>query len=77
MENLYTIHTFEDAGREINSPRSLEACLRIGIDPSELAPKTVRDFKTKGLRDEFAQKLYDAFERKRRGEFLSFAILWE
>lgn len=63
---MYTIHTFEDAGREINSPRSLEACLRIGIDPSELAPKTVRDFKTKGLRDEFAQKLYDAFERKRR-----------
>jgi hypothetical protein len=66
MENLYTIDTFEDAGREINSPRSLEACLRIGVEPSELTPRTLKSFAKKGLRDDMVQTLYDTFERKRK-----------
>ena len=36
MELIITINNFEDGGvcRDINSPRSLEACLRAGLDPS-------------------------------------------
>ena len=35
MELIITINNFEDGGvcRDINSPRSLEACLRSGLDP--------------------------------------------
>ena len=35
-----SIENFEDndVTREINSPRSLESCLRSGLDPSELYP---------------------------------------
>ena len=68
MENIYTIHSFEDAGRAINSPRSLEACLRVGIDPSELVPRTLKSFAKKGLEEDFVQKLHGNFERKRKGE---------
>jgi hypothetical protein len=66
MENIYTVHTFEDAGREINSPRSLEACLRVGIDPSELAQRGVRSFNRKGLEEDLVIKLHTAFEKKRK-----------
>ena len=36
MELIIDINNFEDGGicRDINSPRSLEACLRSGLDPS-------------------------------------------
>lgn len=67
MESIYTIHTFEDAGREINSPRSLEACLRVGIDPSELGPRSVKSFSRKGLEEDLVLKLHENFEKKRRG----------
>ena len=38
MELIITINNFEDGGvcRDINSPRSLEACLRAGLEPSGL-----------------------------------------
>ena len=67
MESIYTIHTFEDAGREINSPRSLEACLRVGIDPSELGPRSVKSFARKGLEEDLVLKLHENFEKKRKG----------
>ena len=44
---LITLDNFlQDGGRpnKINSPRSLEACLRQGIDPSELIPLKMEVF---------------------------------
>lgn len=68
MENFYSIHNFEGAGRPINSPRSLEACLRLGIDPSELEPRTQEELvEGKTMRPDFAKRLYETFERKRKG----------
>mmetsp|Transcript_12029 Transcript_12029/g.16477 ORF Transcript_12029/g.16477 Transcript_12029/m.16477 type:complete len:524 (+) Transcript_12029:15-1586(+) len=46
MDILITVENFEETSassekyREINSPRSLEACLRSGLDPAELYPKS-------------------------------------
>lgn len=71
MEVLITVDNFEQANgtyREINSPRTLEACLRTGLDPSELYPRPRRLFKEKGMTPEMVNIKYDAFEHKRRGE---------
>ena len=67
MEVLISIESFEDGEnvREINSPRSLEACLRAGLDPSELYPKPKNRFKTKKLNDEMIGMKYEHFEKKR------------
>jgi hypothetical protein len=68
MENFYSILNFEGAGRPINSPRSLEACLRLGIDPSELEPKTQEELVgPRPMRADFAKRLFETFERKRKG----------
>lgn len=69
MEVLISIENFEEAGgkyREINSPRSLEACLRTGLDPSELYPRSKHEFKEKGLTKEMLDIKYTTFENKRR-----------
>ena len=69
METLVSVLNFEQAerGTEINSPRTLEACLRAGYDPSELLPKQRKDFKENGLTGEMIDIKYQAFERKRQG----------
>ena len=71
MENLYSVLNFEDGNtaHEINSPRSLEACLRAGLDPSELMPKTRKEFVKKDLTDEMVDIKFQLFEKKRRGIF--------
>lgn len=53
--------------RPINSPRSLEACLRQGVDPKELVPHRVEDFMEQGTEREFAEMQHQHFERKRKG----------
>lgn len=53
--------------RPINSPRSLEACLRQGVDPKELVPHHVEDFMEQGMEREFAEMQHQHFERKRKG----------
>eukprot|EP01036_Dinobryon_divergens_P024520 gene24520-32980_t len=79
MEILITVENFEDSGasekyREINSPRSLEACLRSGLDPAELYPKPknlfLRSLKsttrsTSPLTVEMMDIKFDAFNKKR------------
>jgi hypothetical protein len=68
MEVLISVETFEDGEnvREINSPRSLEACLRAGLDPSELYPKPKSRFKSKKLNEDMIEAKYDHFEKKRK-----------
>jgi len=68
METLISVLNFENAegSPEINSPRTLEACLRAGYDPSELLPKPKKAFKTKGLPDDLVDVKYETFERKRK-----------
>jgi len=70
MDQLYTINNFEDGAtaREVNSPRTLEACLRTGIDPYELLPKSKKRFaKNKALTEEMVETKYNAYEVKRKG----------
>lgn len=71
MEVLITIDNFEESNgkyREINSPRTLEACLRSGLDPTELYPRPKSDFKEKGLTKEMLDIKYSTFQEKRLGE---------
>jgi hypothetical protein len=55
----------------INSPRSLEACLRVGIEPSELYKLNMDEFKkkypdVKELSEDLLKYRYDAEEKFRR-----------
>ena len=67
MELSINIANFEEGEgqREINSPRTLEACLRVGVDPSELNPKKRGEFFSKGLNKEKVTMKYQSYERKR------------
>lgn len=73
MEVLISAENFEEPSgryREINSPRTLEACLRSGLDPSELYPRPKSEFKEKGLTKEMIDIKYQVFQQKREGNFL-------
>lgn len=68
MEILFSVENFEESNgnyREINSPRTLEACLRSGLDPAELYPKSRNQFTSKSLTKEMIDIKFDAFEKKR------------
>jgi len=68
MDLIISIENFEDGGaaREMNSPRTLEACLRSGLDPKELAPKARSSFLSKTLTKEMVDAKLAMFEKKRR-----------
>jgi len=51
--------------RIINSPRSLEACLRQGLDPAELIPKSLAKFQQEEDLREVAQVKYEHNEERR------------
>eukprot|EP00946_MAST-07B_sp_MAST-7B-sp1_P002786 g2786.t1 len=51
--------------RLINSPRSLEACLRQGLDPAELLPKSLAKFQAEEDLREVAQVKYEHYEERR------------
>lgn len=71
MEVLITVDNFEEGNgkfREINSPRTLEACLRSGLDPSELYPKPKDELREKGLNSEMLDIKYKTFQQKRYGK---------
>lgn len=68
MEVLISVENFEDVTgkyREVNSPRTLEACLRCGLDPTELYARPKGQFKEKGLTPEMLDIKYQAFQTKR------------
>lgn len=64
------IVTIGDAKRQdnkdlINSPKSLEACRKEGIDPKELLHRPFKEFENSALRPEIAQMRYEYYENKR------------
>ena len=69
MELTISVENFEGGEnvREINSPRTLEACLRAGLDPSELYPKRVKKIQTRKLTQEMVDLKIENAEKKRRG----------
>lgn len=72
MDLIITVDNFEDGGaaREINSPRSLEACLRSGLDPKELLPKPRGAFVSAQLTKEMVDAKVAMFEKKRKDKIL-------
>ena len=67
-ETIITVSNFEDGGeyREITSPRTMEACLRCGVDPSELYPIDKETLRRKGMTLEMLDLKFQNIERKRR-----------
>lgn len=77
MDLLISVENFEegkDSYREINSPRTLEACLRSGLDPSELYPKGRRTFAEKNLSKDMVDIKHGFFEKKRQGLLYCVAV---
>lgn len=52
--------------RTVNTPRSLEACYREGIDPSELLYRPPEDFYEQGLSPRIQELNFSLFEAKRK-----------
>lgn len=65
---IIDITNFEsgDETRQINSPRTLESCLRQGIDPSELYTRDRGSFHQKGMTKDQLDLKYTNFQRKRQ-----------
>lgn len=64
---LFSVNNFQSQTppRPINSPRSLEGCLRAGLDPNDLLPKPKSSFNAPGLADRMLDIKYETYERKR------------
>ena len=65
--DLITLDSFEVLGKNhvINSPRSIEACLRLGLDTADLVPKELSDYGGKFIPDFVAQVKYEHAEQRR------------
>ena len=72
MELSISIENFEvgETQQEINSPRTMEACLRVGVDPSELYARKRGDFASKELTKEMIKIKYQSFEKKRQEKIM-------
>ena len=57
----------ENEQRRINSPRTLEACLRSGVDPAELYPKDLEEFDQPRQLPAVTALMYDHYEERRTG----------
>eukprot|EP01038_Epipyxis_sp_PR26KG_P009960 gene9960-13393_t len=69
MDIVFSVENFEENGglyREINSPRTLEACLRSGLDPAELYPKKPDQFISAELTKQMVEIKFNTFEKKRQ-----------
>jgi hypothetical protein len=74
MEILFSVENFEEnagAYREISSPRTLEACLRSGLDPAELYPKEKKEFLNKTYTTQMLDIKYSNFEKKRQDKIIA------
>lgn len=67
MEKLYSIENFDRGGqcKNINSPRSLEACLRTGIYPAEFRLRDRKSFPRKNLTPEMIDLQYNSYLSQR------------
>ena len=66
QKTYVTLDNFANADGPIDSPRSLEACLRTGIDPAELIPKSLTEFVKNNEFREVAVMLHEHFEHRRQ-----------
>ena len=66
-KKLVSLENFMDGGkaRMIDSPRSLEACLRQGLDPASLFPKPLSKWQEEEELREVAVCKYEHYEQKR------------
>ena len=64
---LVTLDNVEELGRNfvINSPRSLESCLRLGLDTSELVAKDLNTFRQKFIPESVTTIKYNHYEQRR------------
>ena len=64
---LVTLDNVEELGRNfvINSPRSLESCLRLGLDTSELVAKDLNTFRQKFIPESVTMIKYNHYEQRR------------
>lgn len=65
-EPLISVKDLEDNPWAPNSPRTLEACKREGIEPGELVHRPYEEFASKVLPEELAKMRYDYYENKRQ-----------
>jgi len=72
MELSINIENFEvgEARHAINSPRTMEACLRVGVDPAELYARKRGDFASKDLNKDMVKIKYQSFEKKRQEKIM-------
>ncbi|CAG9317194.1 unnamed protein product [Blepharisma stoltei] len=63
-KSLENLKQLEEYGLS-NTPRTIEACLREGIKPQDLLPKSSRDFKKIEISPKAEQSLSNFFEKKR------------
>ena len=72
MDNTRSIENFEADGvaRPLNSPRSLEACLRLGYNPTELRPLPIQAFRAPELTEQMVRRKAEHFEEKRQGKLV-------
>lgn len=68
MQSFVSVLNFDDGdvASEINSPRSLEACLRAGFDPKELQPKSKKELTVKGMSEDMIETKYQTYEKRRK-----------
>ena len=68
MDVQYSVLNFEDENgcRPITSPRSVDACLKAGLDPKDLLPKPRKVFARPDLTDEMIGIAFNLNESKRR-----------
>jgi hypothetical protein len=66
-DEAVTILNFEDSNAAINSPRTLEACLRSGFDPKELYKRNFDYFlQREGHNEQIAKLKFKHFEKRRK-----------
>merc|ERR1711871_853788 len=66
LVDLYAAMTDEWASAAPRSPRALEACKRLGYEPSELVYRPVQDFRESGVEQWQVQMRHDHVEHKRQ-----------
>ena len=67
-DNIVSVKDVENTEQAltVNSPRTLEACQREGVDPEELTYRPFNEFASSVLPNELAQMRFDYYENKRQ-----------
>jgi len=66
-----SLDTFDERGGAVpplSSPRSLEACLRHGVDPDDLVFKQYEDFRESGQGTDVQRERFERHEARRKGK---------